>query len=145
MWWMFHHIGREAIVMKFLPEFFDDWFQGPLFTKETACMKTDIHEQDGQYLLNMELPGYQKEDIQLELNDGYLQINAQHDQTDEEKDKNGSIVRRERHFGSCSRSFYVGDHVTQEDIKASYLHGELRISIPKKEETIATRTYIPIE
>lgn len=121
--------------MKFLPDFFNDTFDelfyDPFFSKSSSYMKTDIKEQDGHYLLDMELPGFKKEDIQLELKNGYLSIHAKRDTNNEEKDKEGNIIRQERFSGSCSRNFYVGEGVKQSDIKANFDNGELKILIPK--------------
>ena len=136
--------------MKFLPTFndvFDDLFRDP-FTSYSSIdsMRTDIIEKDTHYELNTELPGYKKEDIQLELKDGYLLITAKKDVNNEEKDNEGHIIRRERYQGSCSRRFYVGDSITQKDIQASFDNGELKISIPKEIiKQVEQRTYIPID
>lgn len=135
--------------MKFLPTFhdvFDDLFYDPLMNHSVDTMRTDIVEQDGNYLMNMELPGYKKEDIHMELKNGYLMINATKNEGKEEKDSSGHIIRRERYSGSCSRNFYVGEDIHQEDIKASFENGELKISIPKETvHQIEQKTYIPIE
>ena len=99
-----------------------------------SLMKTDVKEHEDGYELEISLPGYKKEDINAELKDGYLVINAStsgsNDETDE---KTGKYIRKERYSGSCSRSFYVGDDVTQEDIRAKYENGILTLAIPKKE------------
>lgn len=135
--------------MKFLPAFynvFDDLFYDP-FMKSSShdMMKTDIVEQGDRYLFNIALPGYKKEDIQMELKDGYLLIYANQDESREEKDDNGHIIRQERYRGSCSRHFYVG-HVQKEDIKPSFANGELKISLPKTDmEQIEQKTYTPID
>lgn len=120
--------------MKFLPAFsdmFDDLFSDPFSYSSVDTMRTDIVEKDGQYLMNMELPGYKKEDIQMQLKDGYLIINAVKNVNNEEKDEEGYVIRRERYSGSCNRSFYVGDSIKEEDVKASFDNGELKITIPK--------------
>ena len=120
---------------------FDDFFNDPFFggAKTTdarnafaSTMKTDIQEKDGLYLLAMDLPGYDKKDIKAELKDGYLTISASKDESNETKDDNGYVMR-ERYTGSCSRSFYVGDHVTEDNIKAAYNNGILNLSFPKEE------------
>lgn len=139
--------------MKFLPSYnlfddtFDDMFYEPLFTKRNAdIMKTDIVEKDGQYLLDMELPGYDKADIKVELNDGYLVVNAHKNNQKEEKDKKGNVVRQERYSGQCSRSFYVGDQVKEEDVKAKFENGELKIVLPvQNEKQIQEKKLIAIE
>lgn len=132
--------------------FFDDFFKDPFFDKpfESASshiMKTDVHEKDGSYLVEMELPGYKKEDIKADLKNGYLTITASHEENTEEKDQKGKCIRRERYTGSCNRSFYVGDSLTQEDIKASFKDGILLLNIPKQApKAIEEQTrYIPIE
>ncbi len=139
--------------MKLLPSYnlfddtFDDMFYEPLFTKRNAdIMKTDIVEKDGQYLLDMELPGYDKADIKVELNDGYLVVNAHKNNQKEEKDKKGNVVRQERYSGQCSRSFYVGDQVKEEDVKAKFENGELKIVLPvQNEKQIQEKKLIAIE
>lgn len=110
-------------------------------------MKTDIKDTDTGYELTMNLPGVKKEDVKAELKDGYLTIGAVVNQNKDEKDSSGKYIRRERYCGSCSRSFYVGDEVTQEDIKAKFEDGTLKISIPKKEEkpAVEENKYIAIE
>ena len=96
--------------------------------------------------MNMELPGYKKEDIQMELKDGYLIINATKNIDNEEKDDEGHVIRRERYSGSCSRNFYVGEGIKEEDIKASFDNGELKISIPKDTvKQVEEKKYISIE
>lgn len=115
---------------------FDDMFRDPFFSRpfenaSSQIMKTDIHEKGGNYLIEMELPGYAKEDMKADLKDGYLTVSAVRNETKEEKDAKGNCVRKERYTGSCSRSFYVGDRVSQEDIKASFTDGILRLQVPK--------------
>ena len=126
--------------MRLLPrtmfdDMIDDWFGEPRFTRRTAAaMRCDIREKDGSYLLDIELPGYKKEDIHIDLEDGYLTVSAARNTSSEEKDKQGNILRQERISGSCSRSFYVGEELTAEDIKAKYDNGELKIVLPKKDQ-----------
>ena len=131
--------------MKYYPMFdlFDDFFTG---NTTSDVMKTDIVEKDGNYEMSMELPGVKKEDIQMELKDGYLKVTATHGSNTEDKDEKGRVVRKERVSGSYSRSFYVGEGVTQEDIKAKYEDGILRLSVPKKEaKAVENKKYIAIE
>ncbi|MEZ3433039.1 MAG: Hsp20/alpha crystallin family protein [Lachnospiraceae bacterium] len=116
---------------------FDEMFRDPFFTRpfenaSSQIMKTDIHEKDGNYIIEMELPGYAKEDIKADLKEGYLTITATKNETKEEKDAKGNCVRKERYTGSCNRSFYVGDQVTQEDIKAAFKDGVLALKVPKE-------------
>lgn len=139
--------------MKFLPrttdlfdDVFDDMFTSPFFTNRgDMAMKTDITEKDANYLLDMELPGCRKEDIHLELNDGYLNVSASRNSSKEEKDAKGNLIRQERYSGSFSRSFYVGEGVQEEDIKASYDNGELKISFPKTVQRLPKKKAIQIE
>ena len=126
---------------------FDDLFNTPFFTKSEGMMKTDIKEHDNCYDLMIDLPGVKKEDIKAELNDGYLTVSAENNTSKDEKDDNGKYICRERYSGSYSRSFYVGDALTQEDIKASFKHGILKLEVPKKEKKpeIEKKNYVAIE
>ena len=111
-------------------------------------MKADVKESDAGYELDINLPGYKKEDVRAELKDGYLTISASTSLNKEEKDeKTGKYIRRERYSGSCSRSFYVGEDVTEEDIRAKFEDGVLKLSLPKKEAApaIEEKKYIAIE
>ena len=112
-----------------MDEFFDRDFFGernPLFGKHARnLMKTDIHENDKEYELSVELPGFKKEEISLDVKDGYLTISAQKGLDKDEEDKKGRVLRQERYSGVCTRSFYVGD-VKAEDVKAKYESGEGR-------------------
>ena len=115
---------------------FDDMFRDPFFSRPfenatSQIMKTDIHEKDGNYMIEMELPGYVKEDIKADLKDGYLTITASKNETKEEKDSKGNCIRKERYTGTCNRSFYVGEQVTQDDIHASFKDGILSLQVPK--------------
>lgn len=116
-------------------------------TPVPAVMRTDVREHEGGYELDIDLPGCKKENVKAELKDGYLKISAQSRQDNDEKDEAGKYIRRERYYGTCSRSFYVGEAVVQEDIKAKFEDGILRISIPKKEikPAIEESKYIAIE
>lgn len=114
---------------------------------EDILMRTDVRETDGGYELDIDLPGVKKEDVQAELKDGYLVVSANTNSSNDEKDQDGKYIRRERYSGSFSRSFYVGDTVTQEDIKAKFENGTLKLSVPKKEEkpAVEEKKYISIE
>ena len=113
---------------------FDDWMSFPLRNFNTnSLMKTDIRETDGSFELDIDMPGFNKEDLKAELKEGYLTISASTNKDDGEKDENGRYIRRERYVGSCSRSFYVGEDIKQDDIKAKFENGILKISVPKKE------------
>ena len=132
--------------------FFEDFarpvrHRGFRMPETTALMKTDVKENENGYELDIELPGYKKEDVKAQLKDGVLTINAETNSEKEDKDDNGKFIRRERYFGSCTRSFYVGDTVTQEDIKAKFENGILKLTVPKKEAVPAVEEnhYIAIE
>lgn len=138
--------------MRLLPrmmfdDFFDDMFDEPLLHRNAiTAMRCDIREKDGSYLLDIELPGYDKEDIKMDLENGYLTIAAAHTASSEERSEQGKLVRQERVQGSCSRSFYVGEAITPEDIKAHYDNGELKIVLPKKDApAVETKKTIMIE
>ena len=125
---------------------FDDWFDFPSFgslgrvenklygDRAGRLMKTDVHEKDGQYDMDIDLPGFKKEDIKVELHDGYLQVSAVKGLNEEEKDEKGKLIRQERYSGSMQRSFYVGDSIKQEDVKAKFEQGVLKLSFPKEGE-----------
>ena len=141
--------------MKFFPrttslfdDMFDDMFTSPFFANRSdMAMKTDITEKDGSYMLDMELPGCKKEDIHLELKDGYLNIQASRTENKDEKDNNGKYVHRERYTGQCSRSFYVGKELEHEDIHAKYDNGVLTVTFPKeaKKKVPEEKKFISIE
>ena len=134
-------------------DFFDNSFFGghsPLFGKhERNLMKTDIHETDDAkaYRFAVELPGFQKDEIHVDVKDGYLTVSAQKGLDKDEEDKKGRVLRQERYAGACSRSFYVGEGVTEEDIKAEFKHGILTLVVPKKEAkpAVEQKKYIAIE
>ena len=135
-----------------IDSFFDD-FAAPAKkvmrynTPANNIMKTDIKDTKEGYELDIELPGYNKEDVSAELKDGYMTISASTKSDEDEKDENGKYIRRERYYGSCSRSFYVGEAITQEDIKARFENGILKLFVPKKEEkpAVEEKKYITIE
>ena len=115
---------------------------------EAAVMRTDVKESDEGFELHVDLPGYSKEDIRAELKDGTLTISASTNTEKEDKDKDGKFIRRERFSGSCSsRSFYVGENLEQNDIKAKFENGILKLFVPKKENKpeIEEAKYIAIE
>ena len=110
-------------------------------------MKTDIKETDDGYELIVDLPGFKKDEIKVSLEDGYLTIEAAKGlDEDEQEKKSGKYIRKERYAGSCQRSFYVGDNLTQEDIKGEFKHGILTLNVPKKEAkpAVETNKYIAI-
>ena len=137
---------------------FDDFFEFPFFDDRAErklyghnaknIMKTDIKEHKDGYELEIDLPGFHKDEIQAELKDGYLNISAAKQLNQDEKEKeSGKYIRRERYSGSCQRSFYVGDEITQEDLKAEFKHGILKLFVPKKEAKpeVEQRKFVSIE
>lgn len=124
-------------------EIFDDTFGG---FNRNGLMRTDIRKKDGSYMLDVELPGYKKEDIKISLYNGNLTISAEHHETAEEKDAKGDVLRQERYFGSTSRTFYVGDAIKDTDVHASYNDGVLTLTIPTPEKKEAeTKKFIDIQ
>ena len=122
-------------------EFFMDPFNDPFFTSSRNAlygkhsknlMKTDVRETDGTYELDIDLPGFKKDEINAEIRDGYLTVSAAKGLDKDQSDKDGRYIRRERYAGQCSRSFIVGEGVTEQDISAKFEDGILRLSIPKK-------------
>ena len=133
-------------------DFFDDFARpakhpARCFTPTNAVMKTDIKENEDAFQLSIDLPGYKKEDVQAELKDGYLTITATRKDESETGDKKTGYLRRERYFGTSSRSFYVGDALEEEDIKAKFADGVLHVTVPKKENKpqVEEKKYIAIE
>lgn len=135
--------------MRYYPNFsdvFDDLFDSGVNTTKANTMLCDIRETENTYEMNIALPGYKKEDISLDLTDGYLTVSANTNQDKEEKDKNGKVIRSERYTGSCSRKFYVGEGYKEEDFTAKFENGELKITFPKTEpEKIEEKKPIMIE
>ena len=135
----------------------DDWMDFPkmdfgdvdrkLYGKRAAqVMKTDVHEHDDKYELDIDLPGFKKDEIKLALENGYLSVSASKGLDKEKKDKKGKVIRQERYSGSMQRSFYVGEAVTKEDVKAKYEDGVLKLIIPKNDpEKLPEKQYIAIE
>ena len=140
-------------------DLFDDLFDLPFYDDSKVekklygrhaknLMKTDIKEMDKGYELIIDLPGFKKDEIQASLENGYLTISAAKGLDEDEKDKkNGRYIRRERYAGSCSRSFYVGEDVEQDDIKGEFKHGILTLTVPKKEAkpAVEEKKHIAIE
>ena len=121
--------------------------RNPLYGKNAKnMMKTDIREHETGYELDVDLPGFKKDEIQVELENGYLTISASKGLDKDHQGPNGKYIRRERYAGSMQRSFYVGEDVTQADIKAKFEDGILRVSIPKKDaQAVETKKTIAIE
>ena len=144
-------VFRESLFDNFLEDFAFPTFgntEKQLYGKQGKnLMKTDVKEMNGAYELEMELPGYAKEDVTAQLKDGYLTIQASRNATNDEKDEKGNYIRRERYIGQCSRSFYVGETVKQEDIRAKFENGILKLTVPKIEEQkpVEENKFIAIE
>ena len=122
-------------------EFFNGWdrefrnMDRQLYGKNAAReMKTDVHEHEDHFEVDIDLPGFKKEDLNLELQDGYLTVTATKGLDKDETTKKGRLIRQERYAGTMQRSFYVGDALTEQDITAKLEHGVLSLSIPKKDE-----------
>ena len=129
---------------------FNDNFWGkknPLYGKHAQnMMKTDIREKDDSYELDVDLPGFKKDEIKVQLKDGYLTLSTAKGLDKDEQDKKGNYIRRERYAGTMSRSFFVGEDITQEDIHAKYEDGILRLSVPKKApKNVENNGYIAVE
>ena len=137
---------------------FDDWMdfpferdffggKNPLYGKHAKnMMKTDVKETDSGYEVDIDLPGFKKDEINAKLENGYLTISASKGLDKDEKDKEGKYIRTERDAGAMSRSFYVGEQVHQEDIRAKFEDGILRLSVPKKDaKEVEKKNYIAIE
>ena len=121
--------------------------KNPLYGKnEKNMMKTDVKELDHAYELDIDLPGFKKEEVTARLENGYLTISAAKGLDKDEKDKEGKYIRRERYAGAMSRSFYVGDDVKQEEIRAKFEDGILRLTVPKQDaQKVEENKYISIE
>lgn len=132
---MLPSIFGENLFDEFFGNAFDDYMkdtQRALYGKHSKnLMKTDVKETDESYEVDIDLPGFQKDEVSLDLKNGYLTVSAAKGLDKDEEDKKGRYIRQERYAGSCSRSFYVGD-ICPEDIKAKYEAGVLRLSVPKE-------------
>ena len=136
-------------------DFFNDPFgmmnvsegRSPLYGKHAKnMMKTDIREMDDAYVVDIDLPGFKKDEVKLELKDGYLTVSAAKGLDKDEQDKKGRYIRQERYAGSMSRSFYVGDGVKPEDLHAKFEDGILQVTVPKETpKAVPASTYIAIE
>ena len=137
---------------------FDDWMgdfdrdffgrRNQLFGKHAKdLMKTDIREKDQTYELDIDLPGFKKDEIKAELKDGYLTISAAKALDKEDKTKEGRLIRQERYSGSMARSFFIGEGIKEEDIKAKFEDGILRLTVPKEAQkpAVPDKKYIAIE
>ena len=145
-----------------LPSIFEenllnDWMSFPrmefpdvdkkLYGKNAAhIMKTDVHENEDGYELDIDLPGFKKDDIKLSLENGYLFVSASKAHENDEKNDKGKVIRKERYSGSMQRSFYIGDAIEEEDVKAKFEDGVLKLEVPKKDaDKVSEKKYISIE
>lgn len=143
-------IFGENLFDDWMNEAFNDSFftrRNPLYGKNSKnLMKTDVRETENSYELDIDLPGFKKDEIKVELDNGYLTISAAKGLNKDEKDKKGKYIRQERYTGAMQRSFYVGDALTQEDVKAKFENGILKLSLPKKDaKAIEEKKGIAIE
>jgi len=136
-----NYFVKGVVFMMMIPrrrnefDLFNDFFGGDDFfsRRESSIMKTDIKEKNDKYIIEIDLPGYEKENINLSLKDGYLEVSANVEKEESNED-NEKYVHKERFYGHCSRSFYVGEQITEEDIKAEFKNGILKVNVPKKDE-----------
>ena len=130
-------------------DFFDDFARpakrNTAYEQTPAVMRTDVKEKEDSYELEIDLPGYKKENVKAQLKDGYMTITAEAKKDTDEKDEDGKYIRREKYYGTCSRSFYVGKNVTEEDIKAKFEDGVLKVTVPKKQAKPKEDKFISIE
>ena len=126
-------------------DLFDDFFDDGFFQKNTkSMMKTDIREKSDKYVLDIDLPGFEKENINISLENGYLNVSAKSENEKEEIDEE-KYLHKERFYGECTRSFYVGEDIEEQDINASFKNGILKIEVPKKELNSETKVTKQIE
>ena len=144
---MMPSLFTENLFDDFFNDFDEDFFgkKNPLYGKHARnMMKTDVRETDTTYEVDVDLPGFKKEDINVNYENGYLTISTSKGLDKDEKDKDGRYIRQERYVGNMTRSFYLGD-IPKEDIKAKYEDGVLRLSVPKKDIKVIENNTISIE
>ena len=145
---MMPSIFGENLFDDFFDEMDKDIFgkKNPLYGKHGRNMlKTDVRETDGTYEVDIDLPGFKKEDISVSFENGYLTVSTNKTLDRDDKDKDGKYIRQERYAGSMSRSFFIGKNIPKEDIKAKYEDGVLRLSVPKKDIKVIENNTISIE
>ena len=135
------NIIRKNNSLSFFDDFFDDLLTPS--TRRTSCMKTDIIEREDGYELQVDVPGFDKEDVKIALDNGYLTIEAKIEK--EDSDENTHYLKRERYVGASARSFYVGEDISEEDIKANYDKGMIKLFIPKQGTNVKEKKYIEIK
>ncbi len=116
--------------------FFDEVFNDDVVfsRRENKMMRTDIKEKDGNYIFTIDVPGVEKENIDIDLENGYLIVSSSMKKNVDEEEENGTYIYQERYSGECSRSFYVGEGIKEDDVKASFKNGILTISVPSNKE-----------
>ena len=131
----------------FFDPFFEDFFVKEYKRTNNELMKTNIKDEGDHYSFEVELPQVKKENVKVSVEDGYMTIYAEYNNSENEKNSNGKYIRRERYYGECSRSFYIGDDIKTEDVKASFKNGILTLNIPKKtlEDKESEKNYISID
>jgi HSP20 family molecular chaperone IbpA len=134
-------IKRTNSPLSFFDDFFDDFFTPT--KRNQSCMKTDILEKDNGYELHIDVPGFDKDDIKITLDNGYLTVEAKIEKENEEKDTH--YLKRERYMGASARSFYVGEEISEEDIEANYEKGMLKLFVPKEGTNVKEKKYITIK
>ncbi len=133
--------------------FDENWLSTPIEREffgnhygEKSLMRTDVKELEDTYEIDIDLPGFKKEDLQLELKNGYLTIRATKDDNNDQKNNEGKYIRRERFVGSCTRSFYIGKNVKQEQVHAKFEDGILKLTVPKEnQQKVEENKFISIE
>ena len=138
---MKNYLVRRTNPVSLFDETFDDFFKPMFFNLDSSVMKTDVKENDEGYTLEIEMPGYNKEDIAINLEDGYVSVSAR--KAEKEEDKANKYIRKERSV-SCSRTYYVGD-VDEKDVKAKFENGVLTLAFPKEKEKLPEKRTIAIE
>ena len=138
---MKNYLVRRNNPVSLFDETFDDFFKPMFFNLDSSVMKTDVKENDEGYTLEIEMPGYNKEDIAINLEDGYVSVSAR--KAEKEEDKANKYIRKERSV-SCSRTYYVGD-VDEKDVKAKFENGVLALAFPKEKEKLPEKRTIAIE
>lgn len=141
---MMNNLVKRNNDFLFLDDFFGDFFPKPLPRPNGSSMRTDIKEVENGYTLEIDVPGFGKEDIKISLDNGYLTVEAVREEKKEEV-KNGHYLRRERVLGSAARSFYVGEDIADNDIEASYDKGILTVFVPKQGTNVKEKKYVSIK
>ncbi len=127
--------------LSFFDDFFDDFFTPT--KRAQSCMKTDILDKEDGYELQIDVPGFDKDDIKISLDNGYLTVEAKVEK--ESEDKNTHYLKRERYVGASARSFYVGEDISEKDIQANYEKGMLKLMVPKQGTNVKEKKYIEIQ